>query len=53
MLMQQVDNVVLKQVRKEYGLEDSEEPPSQERTTELQPKLAYNTKKILETHHRQ
>lgn len=50
--MQQVDSVVLKQVRKEYGLEDTEESSSQERT-ELEPKPAYDTKRILDTHHRQ
>ena len=49
--MQQVDSVVLNQVRKEYGLEDSEE--SSKETPELEPKPAYDTKKILETHHRQ
>ena len=50
MLMQQVDSVVLKEVRKEYGLEEPEES-SQERT-ELEPKKAYDTRKILDTHHR-
>ena len=50
MLMQQVDSVVLKEVCKEYGLEEPEES-SQERT-ELEPKPAYDTRKILDTHHR-
>ena len=48
MLMQQVDSVVLNQVRKEYGLEES----SSQEKTELEPKVAYDTKKILDTHHR-
>ena len=49
--MKQVDSVVLDQVRKEYGLKDPEESSSQEKT-ELEPKPAYDTKKILDTHHR-
>ena len=49
--MQQVDGVVLNQVREEYGLEDSGESSSQEKP-ELEPKPAYDTKKILDTHHR-
>ena len=46
--MQQVDSVVLNQVCKEYGLEES---LSQEKP-ELEPKPAYDTKKILDTHHK-
>ena len=49
MLMQQVDSVVLNEVCKEYGLEKPEE--SQGRT-QLEPKPAYDTKEILDTHHR-
>lgn len=49
MLMQQVDSVVLNQVRKEYGLEDPGE--SSQEKSELEPKPAYDTKKILDTHH--
>ena len=45
MLMQQVDSVVLKEVCKEYGLEEPEE-------AQLEPKPAYDTKEILDTHHR-
>ena len=51
MLMEQVDSVVLKQVRKEYGLDDPEESSPQEKT-KLEPKPAYDTKEILDTHHR-
>ena len=48
--MKQVDSVVLKQVREEYGLEDAEK--SLQQKTELDPKPAYDTKKILDTHHK-
>ena len=42
MLMKQVDSVVLKQVRKEYGLDPEE-------SSKLNPKPAQNTKQILDT----
>ena len=42
MLMKQVDGVVLKQVRKEYGLDPDD-------SSELNPKPAHNTKQILDT----
>ena len=46
--MEQVDSVVLKEVRKEYGLEE----PSSQGSAQLEPKPAYDTKEILDTHHR-
>ena len=49
--MDQVDSVVLKQVREEYGLEDPEKSSSQQKA-ELDPKPAYDTKRILDTHHK-
>jgi len=44
-LMEQVDSVVLKQVRKEYGLD----PEESSAASELHPKPAHNTKQILDT----
>jgi len=43
--MKQVDSVVLKQVRKEYGLD----PEELSTTSKLNPKPTQNTKQILDT----
>jgi len=42
--MRQVDSVVLKEVRKEYGLDSKESTAA----SELNPKAARDTKQILE-----